>query len=172
MNGPRLIAYLESIDRHLNEPVILYVYGAAAFILLGEEERSSLDIDVAGPYSQANHVDFRQAVEKSGLSINPDEAASGDHIEWISPARLCLPKPEPTSEMILWRGGRLTVKTVSPADLAASKLIRYDEIDQSDVRFLWAQKKFKLTEVAAAVRNLPPPFNTDAVVLENLRKRI
>jgi hypothetical protein len=52
--------------------------------------------------------------------------------------------------------------------LIASKLIRYDELDQSDIQFLCAQQTVAWQRVAEAVRSLPPPFNEDAVVHENL----
>jgi hypothetical protein len=169
MNRLRLTGYLELIDRYLEENAVIYVYGAAAFILLGEEERASLDIDVAGPYSRVNQADFRAAAEKAGLAVNPEENLTTDHVEWISPVRLCLPPPHPDTEMVLWQGGRLAIKTVSPAQLVASKLIRYDEVDQSDVRYLCLQKKLDFDEIMAAARTLPKPFDTDALVLENLK---
>jgi hypothetical protein len=50
----------------------------------------------------------------------------------------------------------------------ASKLIRYDEIDQADILFLCAQARVTHGAVEEAVRKLPPPFNTDSLVLENL----
>jgi len=53
MNKSELIAYLEGIDGGLQQPAMLYIYGSAVCILLDEPDRTSLDIDVAGPYSDA-----------------------------------------------------------------------------------------------------------------------
>ena len=50
----------------------------------------------------------------------------------------------------------------------ASKLIRYDETDQSDVQFLHKLSRFTLDSVDAAVKTLPKPFDSDALVLQNL----
>lgn len=163
-----LVSYLEKIDGALSRPCLLCVYGSAAFILLDQPARTSLDIDVAGPYSEADMGELRRAAQAAGLPINPQESHQKDHIEWVSPVRLCLAAPQPQSELILWRGRSLTVKTVSMPDLIASKLIRYDAIDQSDIQYLVIQRSIGYEEICAAVRRLPPPFARDPVLLENL----
>jgi len=168
MDQQRLLAYLERLDEELHQGTVLYIYGSAAFMLLGEEGRTSLDVDVASPYSLADISDLRQAAAKAGLPVNPEEHYDGDHLEWVGPVRLCLPPPQPQTEQLLWRGKRLAVKTGSPAELIASKLIRYDEVDRSDVQFLWSQTKPVLHDIEAAVARLPTPFCADAVVLANL----
>jgi hypothetical protein len=168
MDKKELISYLEQIDRRLTSPTTLCIYGSAAFILLDEPDRTSLDIDVAGPYSQADLGELRQAAESAGLPFNPEESLRSDHLEWISALRLCLAAPQPESEILLWSGRFLSVKTVSVSDLIASKLIRYDEIDQSDIQYLVTQHMIEEQDVENAVHRLPPPFNGDPIVLENL----
>jgi len=49
-----------------------------------------------------------------------------------------------------------------------SKLIRYDELDQSDIQFLCAQRSVDWQSVSDSVRARPSPFNDDAQVRENL----
>jgi hypothetical protein len=169
MNKQQLIGHLERLDRALRSPAVLCVYGSAAGMLLDQPDRTSLDIDIAGPYSQADLADLAQAATAAGVPLNPDEQYGGDHLEWIPALRLCLPKPEPETDMLLWQGRRLTVKTVAAARLVASKLIRYDEIDQSDIQFLCRQARVRFEDVAAAVDVLPPPFDQDTLVRENLR---
>jgi len=156
------------MDRHLRGKAVLTIYGSAALILMDEVGRTSLDIDVAGPFSRADIADVKRAAEKVGLRVNPEEDYPGDHIEWISLPRLCLSRPDSETAVVLWQGRKLTVKTVSPAHLIASKLIRYDEIDQTDIRFLCFQMKVSFPEIAEAVRALPPAFRDDAMVKENL----
>jgi len=168
MNKLELLSYLECMDNALKHETTLYVYGSASFILLNEPDRISLDIDIAGPYSQADLGDVRKAAAHAGLPIDPDENYSSDHIEWISQLRLCLPKPNPETEMMLWQGMKLIIKTVSPAQLIASKLIRYDEIDRSDIQYLCFQRKIDFSEIETASKTLVPPFNRDPVVLDNL----
>jgi hypothetical protein len=115
-----------------------------------------------------NERTFREAAAKAGLPVNPEPDTAADHIEWISSLRLCLPKPSSGSDILLWRGRYLVVITGSVPALVASKLIRYDAIDRSDVQYLVHQRPVSLRDVQAAVEALPPPFNNDAVVLDNL----
>ncbi len=163
-----LLTYLERIDNALIGPAMVYIYGSAVCILLDEPDRTSLDIDVAGPYSDVDYGAFRHAAEEAGLPVNPREDTGKNHIEWIQALRLCLPKPSPERTTVLWQGARLTVKSGSPADLIASKLIRYDAIDQGDIQYLLTQARVTYAEVADAVNRLPAPFNDDCMVLENL----
>lgn len=168
MDKQQLLNYLEKLDTSLDCPAMLYIYGSAVCILLDEPERTSLDIDVAGPYSDADYGAIVRAAECAGLPVNPVEDTAANHIEWIQALRLCLPAPVPERTMLLWQGTRLTVKSGSPADLIASKLIRYDEIDQGDIQYLLAQSRVSFDDVADAVERLPPPFCDDSMVLENL----
>jgi hypothetical protein len=168
VNKVELSAYLERLDCALKGQATLYIYGSAALILMDEPDRTSLDIDIAAPYSSTDFPDMVQAALAAGLPVNPAEDYPGDHIEWISALRLCLPPPSPDTDLLLWSGSRLTIKTVAISHLVASKLIRYDEIDRSDVQYLSKQSGVEWRDVAAAVELLPPPFNRDTVVRENL----
>jgi hypothetical protein len=168
MDREALLEYLERIDQDLSGDVTLYVYGSGAQILLGEEFRTSLDLDVAGPYCSGNLTEFREAAAKCGLPVNPEETYQGGHIEWIGPLRLILPAPEPDSDLILWQGDHLVVKTVGPARLIASKLIRYDTADQADIRFLMETTNVDMADIDRAVSELPDQFRDDPVVRENL----
>ena len=168
MNKSELVSYLERMDRALERPATLYIYGSAACILLDEPDRTSLDIDVAGPYSQADEADVRQAAEVAGVPVNPGDDYDGDHIEWIGPLRLCLQPPVAGCEVPLWQGAKLRLQTGPVADLVASKLIRYDEIDRSDVQYLVTQSQPAFSDVEAAAKRLPAPFARDPLVLDNL----
>jgi len=169
VNKSELLAHLARLDRELQQPTTLCVFGSAVLILLDEPDRTSVDIDVAAPYSQADFSDLQRAAAAAGLPVNPDEQYRGDHIEWITSLRLCLPKPAAETDILLWQGTRLLIKTVAIPQLIASKLIRYDEIDQTDIQFLLAQTKLVYSAIVAAVGLLPAPFDKDALVLENLR---
>jgi hypothetical protein len=162
------VGYFEAIDGRLCQRAKLVVYGGAAFILLDQPGRTSVDVDIAGPYSQADFGDLRRAAEGAGLPVNPTQDVAGDHLEWVGPLRLCLSRPEPEDEVNLWQGSLLTVVTVSPARLIASKLIRYDEVDRGDVQFLVTQTGIGFGEIANAVNLLPSPFREDSLVRDNL----
>ncbi|MEI7732172.1 MAG: hypothetical protein WCO56_21535 [Verrucomicrobiota bacterium] len=104
MDKSKIIYFLERMDTELADETDLYIYGSAALMLLDEPGRTSLDIDVAGAYSHANEADLRSVAEKIGLPINPESRDSREHIEWVGPLRLCLPPPDATGGMVLWRG--------------------------------------------------------------------
>ncbi|MCL1888167.1 MAG: hypothetical protein FWF96_04785 [Kiritimatiellaeota bacterium] len=169
MDKHDILAYFTRLDRELAAPAVLHVYGSAAVILLGADERTSLDIDVAGPYSTVDDAGFAEASAAAGLPVNPAPGFASNHLEWVGPLRLCLPPPTPGARsMVLWQGAKLRIQTSPVEDLVASKLIRYDTSDQADIQFLCKASRLAAGAVAAAVANLPGPFNTDALVLENL----
>lgn len=168
MDSNSLREHLERLDAALTEPVRLCVYGAAAVMLMGEEGRFSVDIDVAGPYSAANERALAHAARQIALPVNPPDDFAGDHIEWVGMPRLCLAPPNPKDEVVLWRGGHLTVFTLPPADLIASRLIRYDPTDQADIQYLVIHARLSFPAIAAAVDRLPEPFRDDALVRDNL----
>lgn len=168
MNAATLREHLARLDAALSEPAQLCVYGSAALMLMGEEDRFSVDVDVAGPYSTVNESALATAAGQIGLPVNPPDDYPSDHIEWVGPTRLCLAVPSPAEVVILWRGSRLTVFTLPPADLVASRLIRYDPTDLADIQFLFSQSRLKFEEVAQAVDRLPAAFRDDVLVRENL----
>ncbi len=168
MDATTLHDYLEKLDDALEAPAACCVFGSGACMLLGEDGRISLDLDVAAPYSTVNETMFRAAAARIGWPVNPSEAFAGDHIEWIGPLRLCLADPVVAGRVRLWQGERLTIFTVGPADLVASKLIRYDPADQADIQFLMVNARLGFGDAAAAVERLPVAFRDDAIVRENL----
>ena len=105
MNKAQLLACLEKMDAALTQPMQLYIYGSAAFMMLDEPDRISLDVDVAAPYSQAVYPDLVRAAAAAGLPVNPPADFPGDHLEWIQAARLCLPPPF-CDDPMLWDNWR------------------------------------------------------------------
>lgn len=168
MDKTALVAYLERIDRALRSQATLYIYGSAACILLDEPDRTSLDVDVAGPYSVVDQGDLRQAAEAADLPVNPDDSYAGDHIEWVGPLRLCLQPPVEGKGLTLWQGSRLQIRTGDIADLVSSKLIRYDDLDRSDIRYLVSTSRLPFSEIARAAERLPAPFVDDPLIRDNL----
>lgn len=168
MNSTSLREHLARLDAALGEPARLCVYGSAALMLMGEEDRFSVDVDIAGPYSTVNEGALAAAAQQIGLPVNPPEDFSGDHIEWVGPNRLCLAVPSPENAVVLWQGSRVTLFTLPPADLIASRLIRYDPTDQSDIQFLLVHFRLGFEDVAQAVDRLPAAFRDDPLVRDNL----
>jgi len=168
MNATSLREHLARLDAALREHAQLCIYGSAALMLMGEEDRFSVDVDVAGPYSTVNESALATVAGQIGLPVNPPDDYPSDHIEWVGPTRLCLAVPSPAAVVTLWCGSRLTVFTLPPADLVASRLIRYDPTDLADIQFLFSQSRLKFEEVAQAVDRLPANFRDDVRVRENL----
>jgi hypothetical protein len=169
MDKQQLTAYFSRLDEKLSAPVRLYIYGSAVVILLDAPGRTSLDIDVAGPYTVADQSEFACLSESLGLPVNPDPLCQTEHVEWIGPLRLCLPMPRSEHPgMMLWQGRNLTVMTGTVEDLVASKLIRYDVTDRTDIQYLFSQYRFEMNAVQDAVSRLPHPFHKDAMVLQNI----
>lgn len=169
MDKTALLGHLRKLDAALRSPTRLCVYGSGAFILLDEPGRTSLDLDVAAPYSQAVLPELERAAGEVSFPLNPPPEFGGDHIEWIGPLRLCLATPDPKRLTPLWSGQRLEVFTVAPADLAASKLVRYDDLDRADIQFLCEQTGLGWSDVAQAADRLPETFRNDPVVRDNLK---
>ena len=168
VNKKELITYLEKIDSALSDHTTLHIYGSGACMLLDEPDRTSLDLDIAGPYSDADAVDLRHAADAAGLPVNPPDSYQGNHIEWIGALRLCLQPPTKGQTILLWQGKNLNIVTAYIPALVASKLIRYDEIDQSDIRYLLSQGHFPFSDIQDAVRCLPSQFAGDHIVQDNL----
>lgn len=103
MNQAFITAFFERLDGLLSALMALHIYGSAAFILLGEPERTSLDIGVAGPYSIADMGELQRIAERLGVPVNPGEQDDRPHIEWVGPLRLCLPPPLPATDLVLWQ---------------------------------------------------------------------
>jgi len=168
MNAITLREHLARLDAALGEPAQLCIYGSAALMLMGEEDRFSVDVDIAGPYSTVNEAALAVAARQIGLPVNPPEDFPADHLEWVGPARLCLATPSPDTTVVLWRGSRLIIFTLPAADLVASRLIRYDPTDQADIQFLVIHARIRFEHVVEAVHRLPLSFRDDALVRENL----
>jgi len=80
-------AYFGRLDKELTTPSVLYIHGNAAVILSGADERTSLGIDLAGPYSSVNGAAFAETSAAAGLPVNP---ASEDEVKFLADAALLL----------------------------------------------------------------------------------
>ena len=161
--------YFVRLDALVAPGTVLYVYGGVAVALLGSSIRTTMDVDVAEPYSHFDRAAFAEASALAGLPVNPGEDYEHAFLELVGALRLCV--PEPTTDnagLELFKGSNLTVRTGSAADLIASKLVRYDEQDQQDIQFLLKAGAVRLSAVRESVERLPATFREDALVRENL----
>ena len=164
-----VVEYFDRLDALVSSGTVLYIYGGAAVAVLGSRIRTTMDIDVAEPYSRIDRAEFMVASAKAGLPVNPDADYDSAFLELVGAFRLCV--PEPTAEnpgVVVYSGRNLTVRTGSAADLIASKLVRYDEQDQQDIQFLLKTGAVTLEAVKESASRLPAAFREDALVRENL----
>lgn len=104
MNKNQLVIYLGRIDAALHGEAILHIIRERCFHPAGRTGADEPCVDVAAPYCHVDERAFRSAAALAGLPVNPEFYTADDHIEWISSLRLCLPKPSPDSDIVLWRG--------------------------------------------------------------------
>ena len=169
VNRTTIVEYFGRLDELVAAGTELYIYGGAAVAALGADIRTTMDIDVAEPYSRFDHNAFPAASAKAGLPVNPPDDYDAAFLEMVGAFRLCVPTPtDERSGQIVFKGVNLTIRTGSVADLVASKLIRYDEQDQQDIQFLLGNGRATMDEIREAVDRLPPTFRDDPLVRENL----
>ena len=165
-----LTEYFSRLDELVPNGTLLYLYGGAAVIMYGATIRTTLDVDIAAPYSRINPAKFAEWSAKAGLPVNPPEFGNGISVEYVQASRLSLPVPKSGSEegVAVFTGCNLTVLAASPADIIASKLVRYNEHDQQDVQYLIGFGRVSYKAICEAVSRLPPLFREDVHVKENL----
>ena len=168
INEATLAGYFERLDPLVRPGTELFVFGGAAIVLLGARIRTTIDIDVAAPYSRIDMENFREASEKAGLPVNPPPGYQGAYIEIVGQRMLALPVPRDGEATILFRGMNLVVKTSSDSDLAASKLVRYDSTDRSDVEYLAGLGRVTVQSVRDSVQRMGAGLRDDVLVAENM----
>lgn len=169
VNRTTIAEYFGRLDGLVASGTILYIYGGAAVAALGANIRTTMDIDVAEPYSRFDRAAFPSASAEAGLPVNPPDDYDAAFLELVGAFRLCVPAPtDERPGQVVFKGVNLTVRTGSVADLIASKLIRYDEQDQQDVQFLLGNGRATMDEIRESIGRLPPTFRDDPLVHDNL----
>ncbi|MBO6166950.1 MAG: hypothetical protein J6P13_01200 [Kiritimatiellae bacterium] len=168
INEQVLRDYFARLDRLVAPGTELFVFGGASIALLGSKIRTTVDVDVAAPYSRVDMVSFKEASKLAGLPVNPGMGYQGAYLEFVEERMLALPVQKRDEATVLFRGLNLTVITASESDLVASKLVRYNDKDRSDVQFLAGLGKVSPEDVKASVARMSPRLRSDVLVAENL----
>ena len=82
-----VVEYFDRLDALVSSGTVLYIYGGAAVAVLGSRIRTTMDIDVAEPYSRIDRAEFTVASAKAGLPVNPDADYDSAFREVASGAR-------------------------------------------------------------------------------------
>ena len=108
----------------------------------GLEGRTSLDLDVGLPGSDADRSALAAACADAGLDFDPTGETHRPYLQLIHPGIVTVP-------VKAGRWGGLTILTPPPAALAAMKLVR------ADIFFLCSRHGLTRAGVAAYVRQIP-----------------
>lgn len=171
MDSTELRQIFERLDRSLEHPTQLLIRGGAAVLALGFEERVTIDVDVL-PGSSFVEPDLRRACEAADLGFNPanKDLADRDYLEVVPEETLVLPRPsEERPYNTVFRGVKLVVRTPPAADLVVGKLKRLEPEDEADVAFLVQRFGLGRADLEEAFHRLPFRFQSDPVVVDNLR---
>jgi hypothetical protein len=174
---------LHLLDRQLNQPVELTIYGRAA-IQLGydnppAEYATSLDVDVVLWIGQAEELmrsgNFWEAVE----SVNRQLSGEGLYISHFFEETQVILRPDWLQHRMPLAGDwkRLLLYRLGDADLLLSKLMRDDPQDLKDSLFICAQRHFTSEDVERFCRQarVPPVQEVEehfAIMKNRLLKKL
>lgn len=149
---------LDALDRMLNMPVHLTLYGRAA-IYLGfteapPEAATSMDVDVVLALGQAEQLlaagNFWDAVE----AVNEELAAEGLYISHFFEENQVILRPKWREHCVPIQGGwrLLNLDRLADEDLLLTKLMRNDPMDAADALFLCRIARLTPQDVEALIR--------------------
>lgn len=154
MNHPEAI--LRTLDRHLNHPVRLILYGRAALALgfpsADPDFEATLDVDAILPLVEMESVEsddqFWMALERTNQELEP-QGLYITHLfgeDQVILSRGWLDRLMPIELPGLLR---LSLSRPSTTDLILTKMMRIDPQDRADIKFLIAQGSPGLESVLA-----------------------
>lgn len=147
----KLAAIGEYLRQH-DAPATLEIIGAWPVMEAGLEGRTSLDLDVWMPASDADRPALAAACEAAGLDFDPTGETDRPYLQLVVPGIVAIPPHVPVKA---GRWGALTILTPPPAALAAMKLVRAEPKDIADVLFLCSRHGLTREQVAEYVRRIP-----------------
>ena len=148
---------LAAIGEHLRSigsTATLEVIGAWPVMEAGLEGRTSLDLDVWMPASDADRGALAKACMAAGLDFNPTGETDRPYMQLVQPGIIEMPEHVPVEA---GRWGALTIITPPPAALAAMKLMRAEPKDIADVLFLCSRHGLGKENVAHYARRIRDP---------------
>lgn len=161
MNNPELI--LRTLDRHLNHPVELTLYGRAAFAL-GFAQRephheSTQDVDAIIPLHQVEVLQADEQFWDARDATNRELEPLGLYITHLFGEEQIFLRPDWLRRRIALPGEFSFVRLLRPAtvDLILTKMMRDDAQDLDDIRFLLQHEPIDREELLAAFKQVRLP---------------
>ena len=138
LNGEAWMAVLARLAAALpprETPIRLCLIGSAACLFGGMEGRTSMDLNIWKPASDYDRLELQAAAEKAGVLFDPKTTLDPDkpYLQMIEPGLTQLGSFRP---VLLDRLGRLYLYRPPAENLVAAKLIRAEQKDLGDIRFL------------------------------------
>lgn len=147
------------------DPVEICLIGSAACLFGGMDGRTSRDLDIWEPASNYDTAELRKAAESAELLFNPNSFSepSVPYLQIVEPGLVQIGDFIPVR---LMRMGRLHLTKPPIENLIAAKLIRCEEKDLADIRYLISQYVPNLEAVSGIISTFPQAAREKAT--ENL----
>ena len=157
LNREQWFAILGRMAAALGEgaEVRLCLIGSAACLFGGMDGRTSRDLHIWTPASDYDRAELERAALAAGLLFDPRTSLEPDlpYLQLVDQIPTELDAFEP---VFLERMGRLRLYRPPIENLVVAKLIRCDERDLSDIRFLLARFRPDPQEIHRLIATLTP----------------
>ncbi len=153
----QLFEVFERIGAALQRPATLCLIGSAPAILAGQPERQTTDIDVWRPHSLYDEGDLARACRAADVLFDPKGEIDPDtvYLQIVTPGIVALPPGFEREE--LGKFGNLTIVMPPPEVIAASKTLRFSDVDLADIVWWFKARALQMKNVEAEVRKLKKP---------------
>lgn len=153
--------WLETLERLATElgpegpPQRLCLIGSAACLFAGMEARTSRDLDVWRAMSDYDRLELSRAAEAAGLLFDPKSALEPDQ-PYLQIVERGIVEMGEFTPVLIDRIGRLHLLRPPIENLIASKLIRADARDITDILFLQHCYQVEAATVRAVIATFSP----------------
>lgn len=169
-----IMSYLKSIDEALKSNVQLCVIGSVPCVLSDAPIRTTGDIDVWVPESYfENKEDFLKSCVKSNILVIMQSShyskSEKPYIQMIDSLSGIVEIGEIDKKqcLLLYKGDKLIVNSVPPANIIASKLVRCETKDISDCVFLIKKFRVSRQQIENVIKTFKNETNSE-ISMENL----
>lgn len=128
LDQERLMDFLSTVETHLQEPITLVGAGGTALVLL-DVKPSTIDVDFTGPRPSIER--FRRTLDGIPHGFKVDTWGGGYVFTTRLPGDyLDRSRSPPVADAL----DRIDLRTLDPVDLVVTKIARFNQRDQDDIR--------------------------------------
>ena len=156
---------LRTLEKHLEGPADIRLFGGAAVILGYGATRATEDADLLQDDRDVQAMIERANIGEALSKTNAELQARGLYIShiWGPEQEILTPGWRDGCRALPAFSGKLHVSVLGPLDLIVSKLARLDDVDLDDVRHLMTVEKLAAESVRDAIsRSVVPQQLRDA----------